>query len=179
MDFLVFFFKSYKSGNKKQKQQQAWCLESSTFGFLSLFWGDWGRWSLLKLPRFSIHPPWQKLHSRRPPLPLFRFLMKVGATGQPEIHGPHVSLTPGVGLETLLPGGAFRPLPHCRQRLELTAFKVEQPRSREQLKGPKRKHGSLGVISGVLIARRTRGLRGGGGWGGWGRGRGGGKVHPW
>lgn len=98
----VDHFKSYKSGDLKNRT--ATVLLSRVFYlwiplcFLPV-WGDSGRSSPLKFPFFSTSSPTEStLQARPPPLPLFRFLMKVGATGRAEIHGPHVSLTPESGL---------------------------------------------------------------------------------
>lgn len=57
---------------------------------------DSGRSSLLKFPCFSTSSLTDAA-LQASALPLFRSLMKVGATGRAEIHGPHVSLTPESG----------------------------------------------------------------------------------
>lgn len=119
-------FKSYKSGDLKNRT--ATVLLSRVFYlwiplcFLPV-WGDSGRSSPLKFPFFSTSSPTEStLQARPPPLPLFRFLMKVGATGRAEIHGPHVSLTPESGLSA--PGEMHSCLhPTAGGKLEVTAPK--------------------------------------------------------
>lgn len=132
-----------------------------------MFQGGQASWSFHALPR----PPSQKLHPRPPPLPRFKFLMKVGGSDRTGRNTRTSRITYcWVTLGTR---------PFTQRQVETGGDHSGSTEAWALCNSPSRIKRSLWVISRVLIAGWTWRLGGGGGGRGGGRGRGRGKVHPW